>query len=643
MAHHKHKSLPYRPALDGLRGVAVAAVLLYHVKPDWAPGGWLGVDLFFVLSGFLITSLLLHEHDRWGNIDLIGFWISRARRLLPTLVVVLLSVLVAAAIWTEPGRKQSVGWDIFSSLFYFANWRFLLGDEQYFSAIALPSPVRHTWSLSIEEQYYMLFPLLMIALAAFARSRAAKAAVLMALALVSAWWMTHNYVPDTDPSRVYYGTDTRAFELLIGASAGCLLSRHQFRRGAQWSVDKVIGWGAWPAVAIFAIGFFTLPEHSALPFQGGLFVLSLLAVLPIAAASSREHNAFQVVFSFEPLRRLGLISYALYLWHWPVIIFVNPSLVGLRGTPLAILQVALSILFAYLTYQFVEKPIRKNGIAALIPRQPRPSLVLAGVAVPLVIVGTFALPQITTSVASPAGDSAAADGTEVPQPDYKPLPEVQRAMLVGNSVPASIVSALDQSQFPDLQISNSVNFGCDPFDGQKVLDGQTQPMTQECLDWRGDWGNQVKANRPGVVLFFVPQTLVSDFKVDGKLNTFGSEGHDAFQRGALDEVRKTIEANGSTMAISTLACHDLPDLGLGSEAKQINDIKRVQRVNGIARAWAAKNDVGVIDTYNLLCAKGFSSTINGVRLYKDGLHFSTESGRIYWNWLAPELQKLAKK
>ena len=149
MVSHQHRSLPYRPALDGLRGLAVAAVVVYHVNGDWVPGGWLGVDLFFVLSGFLITSLLLSEQARWGSIDLIGFWLSRARRLLPSLVVVCAAVLVAASIWTAPGRRSPVGWDVFSALLYVANWRFLLGDETYFGNLALPSPVRHTWSLSI--------------------------------------------------------------------------------------------------------------------------------------------------------------------------------------------------------------------------------------------------------------------------------------------------------------------------------------------------------------------------------------------------------------------------------------------------------------------------------------------------------------
>ena len=178
----KHKSLPYRPALDGLRGVAVAAVVVFHLNKSALPGGWRGVDLFFVLSGFLITSLLLTEHNRWGRISLGGFWASRARRLLPSLVLMLLAVLTASAFLAEHGRRPAIGGDVLAAFFYVANWRFLLGDEQYFATIAMPSPVRHTWSLSIEEQFYFVFPLLLAALLVVVRRRVQLAVVLGVLA-----------------------------------------------------------------------------------------------------------------------------------------------------------------------------------------------------------------------------------------------------------------------------------------------------------------------------------------------------------------------------------------------------------------------------------------------------------------------------
>lgn len=186
MARRPHTPLTYRPALDGLRALAVLGVLVFHLWPNAARGGWLGVDLFFVLSGYLITTLLVREYVQRGGIDLRGFWLARARRLMPTLVVVLLAVLVMATFWTLPSRRYAVSLDVLSTLAYVANWHFISGDEAYFASNGTPSPLRHAWSLAIEEQYYLLFPLLLLALTRFLTRRRHLAFWLLALAAASA-------------------------------------------------------------------------------------------------------------------------------------------------------------------------------------------------------------------------------------------------------------------------------------------------------------------------------------------------------------------------------------------------------------------------------------------------------------------------
>ncbi|KNX37262.1 hypothetical protein VV01_09080 [Luteipulveratus halotolerans] len=619
-------------------------MLIYHVNGDWAPGGWLGVDLFFVLSGYLITSLLLSEQLRWGSIDLIGFWLSRARRLLPSLVVVCGAVLVAASLWTVPGRRSPVGWDVLSALLYVANWRFLLGDESYFGNLALPSPVRHTWSLSIEEQYYLLFPLLLIGLSAITRNRIVRSAVLLLLALASAAWMVHLYVPGQDPGRVYYGTDTRAFELLVGAAVGSLMAgRAATARRRRSTVDRVIGLAAWPALAVFAVAFFVLPEKSDLPFQGGLLVLALLATLPILAAAGRTPGSLQSVLSLEWLRRLGLISYSLYLWHWPVIVFLNPAQVPIDGAALSLVQIAVSVGLAVITYRYVERPIRTRGFRALIPARPQPSVAVARVAMPVAVLGALALTQSSGSSAAPASAVGGSSHLE-PTAGVSATSGVKRSVvLLGNSVPASLTQNHGgDTTVPDVVPTGNVSLGCDPFPGEKLIDGDPVKVSPDCVEWQQEWGKAMRLVSPDVALYFVPQTLVSDFKNDEGVQRFGTAGHDAFIRSSLDHVRTTSLAHGAKrFALTNLACHRMPDFGVNKEIDLINDDERVRHVNAVATAWARTHGVPVIDTFSALCKDGYHGEVNGVPLYQDGIHYTPRSGPIYWRWLAPQIRDIA--
>ena len=234
----------YRPGLDGLRGLAVTAVFAYHAHGAALPGGWLGVDLFFVLSGFLITRLLLVEHYSWGWISFMAFWQARARRLLPAAVLVVIAVLAAAWLWTPVGRRGAVAGDSLATLGYVANWRLVLTDEAYFAAVASPSPLRHAWSLAVEEQYYIVFPLLLAVLLRVLGRRWLPVALGL-MALGSALWMAHLHVPGLDPSRVYYGTTP--------ARTSCsseLLRPRCSLRGARAQRHSGCGWTGGPAAPL---------------------------------------------------------------------------------------------------------------------------------------------------------------------------------------------------------------------------------------------------------------------------------------------------------------------------------------------------------------------------------------------------------
>jgi len=640
VARRPHTPLTYRPALDGLRALAVLGVLVFHLWPNAARGGWLGVDLFFVLSGYLITTLLVREYVQRGGIDLRGFWLARARRLMPTLVVVLLAVLVMATFWTLPSRRYAVSLDVLSTLAYVANWHFISGDEAYFASNGTPSPLRHAWSLAIEEQYYLLFPLLLLALTRFLTRRRHLAFWLLALAAASALWMAHLYVPGVDPTRVYYGTDTRAFELLIGAAAGAWIGPSQWghARPAPWLLwlERL----AWPALFALVIAMLTFDESSSGLFRGGLVAFCVVALVPILAAASPHPNSFQHVLSFEWLRRLGLISYALYLWHWPLHVYLAPERLGLDAAWAGVVQAVAALVLATATYRFVEQPVRRGGVRALWPRSPasrRLAPIAAAAAALVVAGGALALPHVSgggsdLEAGSGGGELTYAMKTYTPGEDVK-------AILVGNSIPHSLFANFPQTRFPDLQLTESARFGCTTFAGQESSGGQPVPSLSKCDQFHDDWYYGLAGR--DTMLYFLPQNLLNDYAVDGRMLRAGSAEHDAFVRSSLDGVaQKAKQQNITHPYLVDLSCHRVPTIGTDPTVVATNDTAKVEHLNDVAKGWASSNGVTLIDQFGFLCPGGqYHGRINGVNLYADGLHFTSESGPIFWNWLAPQIQQ----
>ncbi|SKB03152.1 acyltransferase family protein [Aeromicrobium choanae] len=627
--------LPYRPALDGLRAVAIAGVLVFHLDERALPGGWLGVDLFFVLSGFLITNLLVFERERWGRISVVRFWGARMRRLLPSLVTVLLAVSVAAWIWTVPGRRTAVAWDIVSSLFYVSNWRFMLGDEQYFDQLSIPSPVRHTWSLSIEEQFYIVFPLLLIAVGLVVRKRRGQALVFAVLALASAAAMATGYANGTEITTLYYSTVTRAFELLIGVCAALFLGHAAFRERRSPVLTDVTAWAGLAVVVAAMVG---LDSESGIVFRGGLVVICLAALVAILAAASGTNGTFTKVLGSPVPRWIGLISYPLYLWHWPIIVFVHEGVVGLDGLALDAVRVGLSVLLAWLTYRFIEGPVR--GRRPFFGSARGFSRAVAVLAAPLVVASAF----VVAHSEPPQGELS---GYAL-KPGQKPLKltpdpytaEARRStMLLGNSIPYSLYRNVATHEFRQLSMSQTTHLGCDPFALQKRVDGETTEPTRSCLEWRDEWPALVSAQQPDVLLFFVPQTFLSDLVKGDEVAEFGSPEHERLVREALDEVDRK-GGDAGKLALSTLACHDIPAFDK-VEMQQLNDIERVERVNAIATAWAAENDVPVIDSYAALCPNGYQPLLGNDPLYEDGLHFTNESAPHVWAWMMPQVLRFA--
>lgn len=448
----------YLPGLDGVRALAIIGVLFYHADLTWMKGGFLGVDVFFVLSGFLITTLILEEFDRSGRIDFAKFYLGRARRLLPALLLMLAVVAVAAAFFYRDVASQ-VRADTIASLFYVNNWWYILNDASYFEFIGRPPMLKHLWSLAVEEQFYLVWPAITFLLVGrFARRGVRVTAI--ALALLSTAWMvwlsTSNGYPEfADPSRAYFGTDSHAMGLLIGAALATAWRPGRLRaslsRGAV-AIITGVGIAALLAVAWF---FLFVGEYTPWLYRGGFLVLAVIVALLIATAT---HPASRLGswMGTQPFRYVGQRSYGLYLWHWPIFMITRPTLdIPLDGPALFALRLALTFGIAELSFRFLEMPIRRGAIDRWVKawresegadrrqRTRRGALAAVTGVVAIVVVGaTLATAPAPTAAAGLAPDVAQAMGitnggpTEVSLTDE---PEASTAPSPG-ATPVAIAS-----------------------------------------------------------------------------------------------------------------------------------------------------------------------------------------------------------
>ena len=385
----------YIPALDGLRTLAVVAVVLYHLNLTWAQGGLLGVTIFFVLSGYLITRLLINEIAKTGRIDLKSFWIRRIRRLFPAVVTV---VVVTCALCTVFNHVMLTKMrpDILPSLLFFNNWWQILHNVSYFNALGDPSPLTHFWSLAIEEQFYLIWPPLLLAMVSMHMSKPNTRRVVLGLAAVSAVAMMVLYNPATDPSRVYYGTDTRVFSLLLGAWMAFIPDRDlaPVRLVRHLGLDRLAGAGKhdksksntaeaattkpselarfWSSPAsidlLGVVGLVGLAAmvaltngYTAFQYRGGTLLCSILTLMVIAACVQPRGMVARALAA-EPLVWIGKRSYSIYLWHYPLLLLMNP-VANINDTPWwhYILQVLLVVAAAECSYRFIETPFRKGA------------------------------------------------------------------------------------------------------------------------------------------------------------------------------------------------------------------------------------------------------------------------------------------
>ncbi|HSS32191.1 MAG TPA: acyltransferase family protein [Solirubrobacterales bacterium] len=375
---------PYLPGIDALRALAVLAVFFYHANVGWMPGGFLGVDVFFVISGYLITSLLLREFRSGGAVHLGRFWVRRALRLLPAVGVLIAVTMIAAAI-LEPERIDAFRDDAVASLFYFANWHFIFGHVSYFEQFQAPSPFTHLWSLSVEEQFYLFWPLVFAGgMKLFGRGKLLLGVLAGAIGSIILAWILFD--PGADASRIYYGTDTHAVGLLLGVALALVWSPIELRRRRTGPmVGPILDVVGILALSYVVLSFVHVHDYDLALWHGGYLWLALVTALLIAVLA---HPAARLggLLGRAPMLWLGLRSYSFYLWHWPVLAFTRPGVdVGLPKGVLIPLQLTFVLLLADLSYRYVELPFRGRGKRPALPegwlKVARPALLAAVVAV----------------------------------------------------------------------------------------------------------------------------------------------------------------------------------------------------------------------------------------------------------------------
>ena len=356
------KKRRYITGLDGIRAIAVIMVLAYHLKLALFKSGFLGVTVFFVLSGYLITGILISEVEEEGTIDLKNFWLRRIRRLVPAVmsmavVIIFVSAVVNRIIFTK-GCK-----DFLASVLGFNNWWQIFNKISYFEAAGVPSPFTHCWSLAIETQFYLIYPLILLGIYKLVKSRGEGranrgllfAGVTLLLALISVILMIVLFDPQQDASRVYYGTDTRAFSLLFGALLAILWEYRMVPRRLSASVNMVLGSVSFAVLLVMTIA---INGSSNFWYRGGQFFGTILTVLMVYAVSGRK-TWLSRFLSNPVLKWMGDRSYSIYLWHYPIILLISK---GIKASWwITLIEIVLSVVLAELSYRFIETPIR-HGI-----------------------------------------------------------------------------------------------------------------------------------------------------------------------------------------------------------------------------------------------------------------------------------------
>lgn len=617
-------ALAHVPALDGLRGIAVAAVLAFHAGR--LTGGWLGVDAFFVLSGYLITTLLLVDRIRLGHVRLRRFWIRRVRRLGPALVITIVGASLLIAFRSDPFQRARFRLDAFATLFEVMNWRSILGSDDYWARWLPPSPLRHAWSLSIEEQVYLLWPLIAAAvLVRFRRPLAVAVTALVGTAL-SIGSMLRLEAIGADLNRLYVGTDTRVASVLLGAAlAAVRIHLGPVRWRATRSSRIVAGTAAFvPLLVLWVV----LDGEDRLTYRGLLPVAGLLATFVVAGIADRvDGGIVGRILAWGPLVHLGRISYGLYLYHWPIYLLIAPRPESMSSTELLI-ALLLSVAVADLSHRWIESPVRLGRLPTRIARAAVPG------AIALVVLA------VLTSTLDSRSRTTEWDSYFVASSD----PDAPTVVYAGDSVPLLLGAAAAQ-EADEL----GVNVGSVAVAGCNILadEGPLRDIGGKVWDDArcgepGRFRDGVLAYEPDVSLLLFGRVHNNPVQLDGRWQLPCESGFDTAYRRQTNRVIDELQAAGGAVVLVSSP---------GSSVQWVLDAvppgmpERYGCLNDLLRDIAAeRSGVGFVDLDAWICPEPDRclEEIDGVDLRPDTVHFEGPSADLVNQWLIPRVLEAAE-
>jgi peptidoglycan/LPS O-acetylase OafA/YrhL len=668
--------LSYSPGLDGLRAIAVMAVLLYHADLGWMPGGFLGVEVFFVISGYLITALLLAEWRQKGRINLKDFWLRRARRLLPALYVLLVVTLTFAVIFL-PGEVAGLRGDVLAAFGYVTNWFLIFGQESYFESVGRPSVLQHLWSLAVEEQFYLIWPLVMAVGLGLGATRLRRRRVLMVAlvgATASAVAMALLYAPGVDPSRIYYGTDTRATGLLCGVALAFLWSpadkyrpaeaghrrlkrpdRRRFRRRWGWTTPVLFDVLGLAALGGLVWLFLHLGEFQPFLYRGGFALVALTTVVAIVAVVHPYSHIGSRLLGSAPLRWLGVRSYGIYLWHWPVFMVTRPELdVPFGGLPLLALRLTVTIVLADLSYRFVETPIRRGALGrawnmlreARGPQRWRLSLQWAGAVLP--ILASLALLGVAVAHAKPPEKPEYLASMKAIHTAQQPQHESSTVESPGKDEPSS-QQAPQKNTGGDPTVQDAAERGTvakqteeqktrDKNSGSKVA--KASNSTKDGRAGASSYTGSVSAIGDSVMLGAVP-SLQKDVKglsvVDAEV---GLQVYDAV---GILKSRRTSGQLGSLVVVHLGNNGTFTKQEFNQIMRILSGVHKVVFVNlRVPRSWEKPNNEVIsegVERYpNAVMVDWHSASVNHPEyFYRDGYHLKPRAQKIYADLISSHL------
>ena len=626
-------------------------------------GGFLGVDVFFVLSGFLITSLLLDELGGNGRIDLPGFWIRRARRLLPALVLMVLTVAVTRQLLPQEAVAALRG-DAIAAFCWVANWRFVTRQTDYFTQGATPSPLQHTWSLGVEEQYYLVWPLLLIAVAVLSAARAKRRArvtlgsvrfvVFLVATLGTLASATASVVLASHAARdrVYFGTDTRVQALLTGAAAAALLVEDWSELNRGWSLIRS-RWGRRAARLLPVVGLMALAlaaHHvtgSAAEFRSGLLTaVPVAAVIVVSSVALDQDGAVARVLACPPMVWLGTISYGVYLWHWPIFMVLNGERTGWSGMPLFAVRCIATVTVAAGSWWLIEQPIRRWR-ALRVPLLPLAGATVAtAVAVTVLVVPvgsgarTVRESSLPPGVSAVAAVSASRPGNPLPaQPVAQRDPNRRFTVSVfGDSIAWTLMRYLPAT--PGFIFIDHTVIGCSLVRGgpYRYL-GQTLEPKPACDTWPSRWSEQMAQDRPDVALLIIGRWETVDRVNEGRWTHIGDPSFDGYLTGELQRALDVLGATGARLVVATVPYSRRGEKADGSLYPE-DQPNRVDQWNMLLRRTIGQRaNVAILDLNKKLCPDGvYTAKVDGVQVRSDGVHLTPDGAKWLTPWLEESLQ-----